>query len=76
MKVNNMTIWKWFNNNYKCYSENFSVLKELKKFSKFQKHSEYFQNGKKIAEDYIFPISRLRQLEKLTADLGLKITFL
>lgn len=65
--------WKWFKGDYKLYTESSEVSKELKKFSGFRKHSSYFQGNRKIAEDFIFPASKLNQLKQFAAEKQLKI---
>lgn len=60
-----MEVWKYFND-YKIYSENKQLLKELKKLKGVSSGSLYYNIEQKlIAEDLIIPQNRIEFVKRL-----------
>lgn len=62
---NNMTEYWNFHNEYKFYSEDFNLLRQLSKITGARVHTKYFKNEKLVAMDVIIPRNRLEFAKKM-----------
>ena len=58
--------WKWFGDEYKFYSEDKNILKQLKEITGARPHTRYYYKGELVAEDIIIPKKMFGRAKKIS----------